>query len=56
MDWLKRQWRSIMCAAAKHRWVRRLESYSCAIAFERIAIEEGLRAATGDRYLLSVSP
>lgn len=55
MDWLKRQWRSIVCAAANHRWVRRLESYSSAVALERIAIGEGLRAATAIASVIAVA-
>ena len=47
MDSLKRQWHGLVHGAASHRWVRRLEAYSSAIAFERVAIQEGLRAATG---------
>jgi len=35
-----------MRRAATHRWVRRVEAYSFAIAFERLAIQEGLRAAS----------
>jgi uncharacterized membrane protein YccC len=42
-----RGWNGILRRASTHRWVRRLEAYSAAIAFEQVAIQEGLRAATG---------
>ena len=44
---LARPWNGLRRRASTHRWVRRLEAYSSAIAFEQVAIEEGLRAATG---------
>jgi uncharacterized membrane protein YccC len=44
---LARPWNGLLRRASAHRWVRRLEAYSSAIAFEQVAIEEGLRAATG---------
>ena len=42
-----RPWSGVLRRASTHRWIRRLEAYSSAIAFEQVAIEEGLRAATG---------
>jgi uncharacterized membrane protein YccC len=44
---LARPWNGLLRRVSLHRWVRRLEAYSSAIAFEQVAIQEGLRAATG---------
>ena len=44
---LTRQWNGILRRASAYRWLRRLDAYSSAIAFEQVAIQEGLRAATG---------
>jgi uncharacterized membrane protein YccC len=44
---LSRPWSGVLRRASTQRCIRRLEAYSSAIAFEQVAIEEGLRAATG---------
>jgi uncharacterized membrane protein YccC len=41
------RWNGILRRASAYRWLRRLDAYSSAIAFEQVAIQEGLRAATG---------
>jgi uncharacterized membrane protein YccC len=43
---LTRRWNGILRRASAYRWLRRLDAYSSAIAFEQVAIQEGLRAAT----------
>jgi uncharacterized membrane protein YccC len=46
-DSVAQRWKSILRRAATHRFTRRVEAYSFAIAFEQVAIQEGLRAAAG---------
>ncbi|MBV8740754.1 MAG: hypothetical protein JOZ12_03165, partial [Sinobacteraceae bacterium] len=55
MDSPKRQWHSLVHGAANHRWVHRLEAYSSAIAFERVAIQHGFRAATGIASVIALA-
>lgn len=54
MGSLKQQWHSIV-GCLNHRWLRRLEAYSSAITFEQVAIQEGLRAATGIASVITLA-